>query len=354
MSMLSALMRSLRHQYESPAALLIALDERLAESLRPGTFVTMFYGILDPRTGDLVFASAGHNPTVVYRASTGRMDRHPSKGIPLAAIRGGAIRRTLQDERVVLNPGDMLIQYTDGLNEAFRAGGEEQFGLDRLTEAAGAAARRGGTAVLEELRSKLDAWTGGGPRLDDETVLVVSRELTEAEAGSIDDDAPRAETTQDRDPLSLLADARYTGSYLPLNADLEGLEALRGWVRELPGVRDLATTAIEQVRAALYEAAANIVEHGYGNDHRKTFEIWYVQGHFVLVDHGMRFSADNWRKSDFSDPKVWRRGRGFGLDIIHSAMARVGYYPGTVEGNVTVLMFDQSALPDGTREVHHA
>jgi hypothetical protein len=68
------------------------------------------------------------------------------------------------------------------------------------------------------------------------------------------------------------------------------------------------------------------------------------QGHFVVLDQGRTFSADNWEKTDFSNPSVWRRGRGFGLDIIHRAMVHVAYGPTTAEGNVMLLVFDPSEL----------
>ena len=55
------------------------------------------------------------------------MEWLPTQGIPLAAIRGGAIRRTLKDATLNLGPGDMLLQYTDGVSEAFDATGEKQF-----------------------------------------------------------------------------------------------------------------------------------------------------------------------------------------------------------------------------------
>jgi serine phosphatase RsbU (regulator of sigma subunit) len=62
MSMLSAPLRALRNTCTSPAALLGELDERLGESLRPGVLVSMFYGILDLATGELVLTSAGAQP----------------------------------------------------------------------------------------------------------------------------------------------------------------------------------------------------------------------------------------------------------------------------------------------------
>src|SRR5262249_50265734 len=107
MSMLSALLRALRNDHASPSALLCALDERLSETLRPGTFVTMFYGIVDPGRRRLTFASAGHNPLLVYRHASRTVERVEDHGVPLAAVRGGAIRATLRDQTMVLGPGDV-------------------------------------------------------------------------------------------------------------------------------------------------------------------------------------------------------------------------------------------------------
>src|SRR5205814_8410912 len=82
MSMLSALLRAYRETEASPAALLATLDERLGETLQPGTFVTMFYGVLDPQRGRLVYASAGHSPLLVYRHDGARAETIRTRGIP--------------------------------------------------------------------------------------------------------------------------------------------------------------------------------------------------------------------------------------------------------------------------------
>src|SRR6185503_9757377 len=119
MSMLSALLRAYRASIDSPAEMLAVLDERLGETLQVGSFVTMFYAVLDPMTGHVVYASAGHSPLLIYRRAQGAVEWFRTKGIPLGAVRGGAIRRTLQDAVLTLEPGDLLVQFTDGLNEAF-------------------------------------------------------------------------------------------------------------------------------------------------------------------------------------------------------------------------------------------
>jgi anti-sigma regulatory factor (Ser/Thr protein kinase) len=370
MSMLSALLGAYRDQYDSPSALLARLDERLSEHLRPGMFVTMFYGILDPKTGKLVFASAGHLPSFVYRCSTGVVEKYASGGIPLGAIRGGAIRPTLADETVELGPNDLLVQYTDGINEAFDRSGESQFDFERMEQTIATCASKGGEAVLDGLRADVATWRGGGARLDDETILVVSRELESDERGTVALPRDPADKSFD-DPLARLAEARGRGEQLVLCADLGQLDAISEWLAGRTRLGDLDRNRMELLGTALYEACANIIEHGYRQDPARQLVVWWVpdrraprpglgaggipvrsapgavetmrRGFFLILDQGEPFSADNWEATDFADRKVWRRSRGFGLDIIHRVMSRVRYSPTTPEGNITLMAFDDSS-----------
>src|SRR5438132_1488145 len=84
----------------------------------------------DSRTGELTFASAGHSPLLVWRRDGRKLESHRATGIPLGAVRGGAIARTLRNDVVKLGPGDAIVQFTDGVNEAFEPTGTEQFGMD--------------------------------------------------------------------------------------------------------------------------------------------------------------------------------------------------------------------------------
>jgi len=356
MSMLSALLRAMRTSFTSPAGLLAALDDRLGETLQPGSFVTMFYGALDSETGTLVYASAGHSPVLIYRGSNQGVEWLKSKGIPLGAVRGGAIRATLADSTITLGPGDALVQFTDGINEAFDPTWKEQFGFKRMEEVVRETAPRGAAAIIDALHSSVRDWTGEGPPHDDETVLVVSYEGVKAEQ------EPGPKATAGSDPLARLAEAQLIGTCMQLRANLEGLTGIRGWVEACFKGRTLGETDFELLSTALYEACANVVEHGYDKDSTSGFELWWVPdvdltrrgpgrpprepssarggGYFLIRDHGRAFSADNWTKTDFSDPVVWKRGRGFGLDIIHRAMSQVAYHPGTALGNITLMTFD--------------
>ena len=339
-AMLAALVRGLRDVETSPATLLAAIDRRLGETLPPGSFVTLWYGVLDPPTGELVFASAGHNPPLVLRAD-GRVEWPRSTGIPLAAIRGGAVAATLRDERLRLSPGDLLVQYTDGINEAFVDGGDEAFGLERLAAAATKAAGGGARAVVEELHAAVNAWRGGGAAHDDETVVVLQHQALEAPgAGGTSGNGAAAAAP------SLLAEARRRGGSLCIPATLTALESLRDWMQCQDGLGSLGRDDAARVELALHEACANIVEHGYRGRTDASLELWWlaepgagVRGWLVILDQAGPFRADNWSASDFTDPGVRRRGRGFGLDILHRVMSDVRYEQAAAEGNVTLLRF---------------
>jgi anti-sigma regulatory factor (Ser/Thr protein kinase) len=341
--------------------MLAALDERLSESLRPGVFVTMCYAVLDPASGRLTFASAGHNPLLLWRCVTGRTETCASKGIPLGAIRGGAIRATLRDETVQLAPGDVCLQFTDGYTEAFQDGSGEPFGLERVREVLELNAARGGEAVRRALRDAIRTWSGEGVPDDDETLLLLTYDAAPDGARAPqsandtdtrpanDTDAGTAVDAEARTAVEELERARRRGHGLELDARLERLDALGAWARGLPELEPLPRQRLEVVGAALYEVCANIVEHGCGEDGRPGLEVWWLPtnadappdastlGRFVIRDDGRPFRPNGRRPTDFNDPAVRARGRGIGLEIIHRAMADVSYHPSTPQGNITVL-----------------
>ena len=343
-SMLFSLLRAYSSEHASPAKLLVALDERLGSILQRGAFVTMFYGILDPATGRIVHCSAGHNPTLIHRALDGRTEWIPSKGIPLGAIRGGAIRKTLEDAVVDLLPGDVLLQFTDGINETQAPGSDEQFGFDRMEKVVGESAGAGPRAVLQQLHDSVERYRGAKAPDDDETVLVVRREarVTAPVAAPV--------VPAGREPLERLAESRARGVCLRLPAQLAEMEPIGPWVwKAMPGA---SPEQAELLHLALYEVCANIAEHGYGQRAGASIEVWHTPpGSFLIRDEGKPFRPDDWKGVDLGDPAVRKRGRGLGLAIIHKVMARVSYHPGTASGNITLL--EWSATPSRL-ETRHA
>jgi len=286
-----------------------------------------------------VYASAGHNPTLLYRARERRVETTRTRGIPLGAIRGGAIRATLQDTRMALEPGDFLLQYTDGLNEAFDRAEREQFGFERMAATLSDAAPRGASAVIETLLAQVKEWTGEGTVLDDQTVLAIHCVGAPLEQGARGALEPR-----DRAALEELSEARGRGIRLDVTGGQDLLGTIRSWVGTTPSFRVLSRPDQELLVTALYEVCANIAEHGYGNDPRAEFEVWWIPGaahkaRFLVRDSGASFHANDWHGKDLNDSAVRRRGRGLGLEIIHRAMRDVRYHPQTPEGNLTLMTF---------------
>jgi serine phosphatase RsbU (regulator of sigma subunit)/anti-sigma regulatory factor (Ser/Thr protein kinase) len=353
MSMLSVLLRALRNTYTSPAALLGDLDERLGESLRPGVFVTMFYGILDPATGRMVFTSAGHNPMILYRHSERCIEVLQPKGIPLAALRGGVARSMLCDEVVQLRPGDVMVQFTDGYSEAFDTAHTEEYGIERIQQVVAQAAPRGADAICDRLKEEVRQWEGSGPPSDDQTLLIATLAVDACEL------AAEVTATPD-DPASValkrLADAERAGHGLRLTASLDSVAVIRQWLRRTPVLSELSGEDAQLLGSALYEVCANVAEHGFGESGDHSFELWWQpprsadtlnlpaqertrRGVFVVRDDGTPFRPENWKGLDFDNPGVRQRGRGLGLEIIHRVMHEVAYHPATSRGNITLLTF---------------
>jgi len=142
-------------------------QEDLAQSHR---FVTLFYSDFDPRTRLLRYANAAHNPPLIWRKLRHAVERLDAPGL-LIGLQSEA---DYGCEQIVLDPGDVLLCYTDGVTEASGLNGE-RFDEERLVKALEAACRSGASAqgILDQLFSRLDRFVGPDRALDDDASLVV-------------------------------------------------------------------------------------------------------------------------------------------------------------------------------------
>jgi phosphoserine phosphatase RsbU/P len=140
-----------------------------AESTR-GLFVTLFFGVLDPASGDITYVNAGHNPPLFYRAAEDDLTLLKATGMPLGIDPAANFgQRTIH-----MQPGDFLVLYTDGITEAFDENMTE-FGIDRLQRVVYDVR----SASVEEIQSSLlrtvnDFIENTAPA-DDITMIVVKR-----------------------------------------------------------------------------------------------------------------------------------------------------------------------------------
>ncbi len=132
-------------------------------------FVTLFYAVLDLRTGRLDFASCGHNPAFVVR-SDGACRTLPGGGMPLGLFPD----KTVRSQQIDLAVGDTLFLYTDGVTESVDAAGDE-FGEDRLSAVLGGLGGARSEAVCRSVMAAVGAFTRGIDPFDDITCLALRR-----------------------------------------------------------------------------------------------------------------------------------------------------------------------------------
>jgi len=155
-----------------PDLVFFSTNERILQDARANLFVTSFYGILDVHTGALTYCNAGHSPPFLIRAQDGgRVESLLPTGMPIG-VDEDAYWKSAQ---VHIEPGDVLLLYTDGIPDAQNGEGMP-FREARLIEVAQAhrhmSAQEMQTAILEALHE----FVGDQPQFDDITLLVVMRD----------------------------------------------------------------------------------------------------------------------------------------------------------------------------------
>lgn len=169
MSAVVVLLRSAAKQWRDPADILRHVNDDLAIRNESCTFVTLFIGILDVRTGEVVFASGGHNPPR-RRTADGAVAAVPTKtNMVVGAIDG----RTFAHDTLSLQPGDTLILYTDGITEAFDEA-DRLYGEKRMDRRLASFPPESSVAdILQGVVDDVAAFSGAREQSDDITMLVV-------------------------------------------------------------------------------------------------------------------------------------------------------------------------------------
>jgi serine phosphatase RsbU (regulator of sigma subunit) len=165
-SMLRAVARASEY---SPGDVLGRVNDTLVTDMPPNMFVTCFYAILDPNSGNLTYANAGHDLPYLRRRC-GNAEELRARGMPLGLMPGMGY----EEDEIVLGESDAALFYSDGLVEAHDPKGE-MFGFPRLraliTEHADSEERSLGEFLMEELYS----FVGEGWEQEDDITLLTLR-----------------------------------------------------------------------------------------------------------------------------------------------------------------------------------
>jgi serine phosphatase RsbU (regulator of sigma subunit) len=152
----------------TPADLLRDINATLAPKTAPSKFVTMVAGVLDPATGVVSFANAGHVPPLVV--SKGGVEAMRSTDIVVGILPNAQYR----NQTLTLSPGDSLVLFTDGVTEAENIA-EEQLGLDPISEMLLSMGCSEAPAILDRIDTYVHDYIGEVPAGDDVTMLAMTR-----------------------------------------------------------------------------------------------------------------------------------------------------------------------------------
>ena len=155
----------------APGQALAEANEVLFTYIPPNMFVTCFYGILDPESGHLVYANAGHNlPCWRHYDEVGELR---ARGMPLGLMPG----MEYEEKETILVPGDGVLFYSDGLIEAHDPQGE-MFGTPKLREVVeGQGEEEGEGSLVARLLKELSGFVGDGWEQEDDITLVTLQGL---------------------------------------------------------------------------------------------------------------------------------------------------------------------------------
>ncbi|MBD0253086.1 MAG: SpoIIE family protein phosphatase [Rubrobacter sp.] len=160
------LLRASAQRLDSPGEVLKRVNEVIVQDIPPNMFITCLYAILDPTTGLLRYANAGHDLPYRRKASAGGAEELRATGMPLGLLPG----MDYEEKEIVLESGDSVLFYSDGLVEAHDPQ-REMFGFPRLQGLVGAH-RTGGAAMVNFLLSELARFTGDDWIQEDDITLV--------------------------------------------------------------------------------------------------------------------------------------------------------------------------------------
>jgi len=158
-----ALLRGAAPRLIAPGAVLADVNEQLCADIPPQMFVTCLAMVLDPATGALQFANAGHD--VPYVRTDDGVRELRARGMPLGLMPGTEYEEKTFD----LAPGNCVLLHSDGLAEA-HGPGREMFGFPRVSALAGGGAS--GQALIDQCLAELAAFTGPGHEQEDDITLV--------------------------------------------------------------------------------------------------------------------------------------------------------------------------------------
>jgi serine phosphatase RsbU (regulator of sigma subunit)/anti-sigma regulatory factor (Ser/Thr protein kinase)/Flp pilus assembly protein TadD len=182
MTMIRTALRTEARGLKDAAEVLARVNEFVSNDIKKGMFVTIFYLIVDSKRRRINYASAGHNPMILYRGSTEKTYYLNPKGFPIGIQlpQKDLFRRSIQSETIELAKDDILLVYTDGITEAMNPD-RVLFGEERLLQTMRKHGHLEVNEFVENLKNHIYSFTEGNQQYDDISLVAIKEESTREE-----------------------------------------------------------------------------------------------------------------------------------------------------------------------------
>ena len=254
-----SILQAVTEHFSAPGKVLERTNDMLCPHIPTNMFVTCLYALLDPSSGHMRFANAGHN--LPYLRTENGVVELRARGMPLGLMP----EMEYEENEVTLSPGNELFLYSDGLVEAHNTEGE-MFGFPRLRELLAAGEFQDG--LIRGLLEELSLFTGPGWEQEDDVTFVTLERLPLASSK-----ASMGDTSGEFKHL-----AHFEMTSQPGN-ERQVMEQVASVVEDL----NLPTVSLERLKTAVSEATMNAMEHGNQYHADQTVEIDVLQSSEELI-----------------------------------------------------------------------
>ncbi|MHB1461522.1 MAG: SpoIIE family protein phosphatase [Armatimonadota bacterium] len=304
------LLKSTIQTVRAPARAMAHVNNELAEDNESCMFITMFACILNLKTGDFIYANAGHNPPLLVRKSgdVELLNDRPSPAL------GMCVGTSYTDHSRHMNTGDMLVLYTDGVTEAMNPNGD-MYGDDGLMEFILKEGQRDARGLMESLSASVHSFAAGAAQSDDITALAVRYRADPKVTGH----SSQPQAADDHTPFSTIE----------LRNDLNEISRMAAWVEHQSGSLNLSPVMQMNLNLALEEWLVNVISYAFedNSEHTIKLRLWHRQAKVVIEieDDGCPFDPTAQADADTSLPLEHRQIGGLGIHFIRHTMDEFDY-----------------------------
>jgi len=299
MAVANALFRSVSAHESNPARIMQALNEIGCQRNEQNMFVTFIIGVLDLPTGKLRYCNAGHEKPFVIGKEVRPLPVKPH--LPLGVM--DDLIYTAQE--TVLQPGESLFLYTDGLTEA-KNESHELFGVKRIEKGLQDCVKNESITpekLIQTMTNRVNAFVDGAEQSDDLTLLAI-------------------QYTPIEKPFVLCKN-------LTIVNKLSEISKLNAFVMSATAALNMEKGLANQIKLAVEEAVANVIDYAYPNNTEGNIDITIEADEnrirFILSDAGAEFDPTRVSKADTTLTVDERPIGGLGVFLVRNLMDSINY-----------------------------